>query len=237
MRVRAIILRGPGTNCDQETEFALQRAGAQAERVHLQRLLDGDCQLTDYDLIALPGGFTYADDIGAGRIMALLLRERLGEQLEQALTAQKIILGICNGFQILLQIGALGLARGEASLTFNDSGRFQCDWTETRLEKSCISPALRDLPELAAVPIAHGEGKFVATDQALSRLEAQGQIAFRYQRNPNGSLRDIAGVCDPSGRILGLMPHPERAICARRDPASERASLRFLENLVTLSGA
>lgn len=255
-----LILRAPGTNCDQETAFAFEQAGGRPVVRHLNRLLENPGILREYQVLVIPGGFSYGDDISAGRIFANQLRHRLRDALEEFKAAGKLILGICNGFQVLVKSGVLLPDRPDepaATLTFNDSGRFEDRWVHLRVYGSkCVF--LQGLERLY-LPVAHAEGKFVARDgTTLTALDRAGQLVLRYtmppergselkmidqpnieiikQRdgrsdaapqsrvpadavpeatlpfpfNPNGAQGNVAGVCDETGRVLGLMPHPER---------------------------
>ncbi len=224
--IQALVLRAAGTNCDREAVHALELAGARAETMHVSRLIEDPDRLDRFGILVLPGGFTYGDDVGAGRILALELRQRLGEALERFVAEGRLVLGICNGFQVLVQMGLLpGLdgvrERGALTLTDNDSGRFECRWVtlECRSPHGIFCPPGRRL----RMPVAHAEGKVVPSEgSVVERLEAAGQIAFVYvdpaggpavyPHNPNGSISAIAGVTDPTGRVLGLMPHPERNV-------------------------
>lgn len=233
-KVQVCVVRTAGTNCDKETVFAFTRAGAEAHLVHINQLLQQRRRLDEFQIIALPGGFSYGDDIAAGRIQANELRFKLGGQLAAFIAAGKLIIGICNGFQILVKAGLLPgnpAQEQDASLIINDSGQFQDQWVWLRgaaqAKKSrCVWA--QGLPEKIYLPIAHGEGKFVVRDQALmQRIKRNHQIVFQYcgsegrvgaADNPNGSSESIAGICDESGRILGLMPHPERHMLATQHP-------------------
>jgi phosphoribosylformylglycinamidine synthase len=229
---RVIVLRAAGTNCDFETAGAFALAGAIAERVHVKRLVSGRVSLADYDILAVPGGFSYGDDIAAGKVFAVELHRRLGETLHQFVDQGKLVLGICNGFQVLMKTGLLpGAGFGEAgvaaTLTWNTSGRFEDRWVRLAVPPGpCVFT--RDLAELE-LPVAHAEGRFVtAGDGVLTKLRNQGQMAFRYTgaggaepvypEDPNGSEDHVAGICDPTGRILGMMPHPERHVCRHQHP-------------------
>jgi phosphoribosylformylglycinamidine synthase len=230
---RVIVLRTAGTNCNAETSFAFERCGADVREVHLEQLFARKERLADYQIIALPGGFSYGDDIASGKIFANELRIRLGEDLKKFMDAGKLMIGICNGFQILVKAGILpgpfapGELRQTATLTHNDSGKFEARWVH--LKVSGRSVWTKGLADTIYIPVAHGEGKFVPGNAKLIKsLEDNGQIAFRYIRpdgqapfypdNPNGSMDDIAGITDPTGRILGLMPHPERHVLATQHP-------------------
>jgi len=235
MPVRALVLRTAGTNCDFETQFAWEQAGARADRIHINRLIENPKTLAAYQILTIPGGFSYGDDISAGKIFANQLVHHLAEIIHDFLQKDRLVLGICNGFQVLVKCGLLpGSKDGaltltqSATLTSNDSGRFEDRWTHLRVETDrCVF--LKKGEELY-FPVAHAEGKFVPGDgMPLEKLERAGLVALRYVGpdgkpgagypwNPNGSVGDVAGLCDPTGRILGLMPHPERHISPWHHP-------------------
>lgn len=224
-KVRALVFTGFGLNCDLETAHALELAGAQAQRVHINAVVDGAVRLSDYQILAFGGGFGWGDDHGAGVLQAVRLRTHVGDQLLQFVARQGLIIGICNGFQALVNLGLLPGFDGDyqsraIALTYNDCGNFRNDWVRlvVNSQAPCIfTHGLQDLD----LPVRHGEGKFLADEDVLRQLTQNEQIVLRYARpdgrpaagqfphNPNGSLDDIAGVCDPTGRIFGLMPHPE----------------------------
>lgn len=237
---RVLVLRSPGTNCDEETAYAFELAGGLPERVHVNRLLEEPALLGDFQVLCLPGGFSYGDDIAAGRILAARLEHHLADALNAFRDAGKLVLGICNGFQVLIKSGIL-LPRDNgpapaATLTWNDTRRYQCRWAYLRTdgEKSVF---LRGIDRMY-LPVAHAEGKFVTRDaETFAQLDAAQQLALRYApapalaavgaagksplpfpTNPNGSIGDVAGICDPTGRVLGLMPHPERHIDPTQHP-------------------
>jgi phosphoribosylformylglycinamidine synthase subunit PurQ / glutaminase len=228
---RVLILRAPGTNCDRETAFAFEQAGGQAELVHVNQFLENPRLAGQAQILCLPGGFSYGDDLGAGRILANQIRHHLYDALAEFKAAGKLLLGVCNGFQILIKAGVLlADVNGEppATLTGNDSGKFEDRWVRLDVA-SDKSVFLRGL-ESMYLPIAHAEGKFVTRDEAtLRNLDANGQLVLRYASqsggadanypdNPNGSLANVAGVCDETGRVFGLMPHPERHIDPTQHP-------------------
>jgi phosphoribosylformylglycinamidine synthase subunit PurQ / glutaminase len=221
MKPRVLILRTAGTNCDLETAHAFELAGAVADRVHLNRLLESPALFDQYQLLAIPGGFSYGDDIAAGRIFANQLTLRLGDALNTFVSKNKPVIGICNGFQVLVKThllpGPLAGQTGQTcTLTDNDSHRFQARWVKLqRQSPKCLWTASVTSIEL---PIAHGEGKFLCGSDAVRKaLWDSGQVALTYTGdNPNGSTDAIAGVCDASGRVFGLMPHPERHLVAQQ---------------------
>jgi len=254
---KVCVLRAPGTNCDVETAFAFEACGAVADRVHLFRLLESPQLLRDYQMLCIPGGFSYGDDIGAGVIFGGQLRVKLGDLLGEFLSADKLVLGICNGFQVLLKAGVLpdgasGWQAGSdvarepvATLTWNDNGKYTARWVTLGCTGS-NSVFLRGIDEID-LPIAHAEGRLVPRDEkVLSDWLAAGQIAACYKEpalataavgdltttevpfpaNPNGSMGNIAGLSDPTGRVLGLMPHPERYIHGTQHPQWTRSELR-----------
>ncbi len=220
--VKAIVLRTAGTNCDQETLHALRLAGAAPELVHMNALLSGQTTLDPYPLMVIPGGFSYGDDIAAGKLLANELRFRLGEPLKKFIAQGKIVIGICNGFQVLVKAGFLPESpegRQRATLAANDSGHFQCHWVRLKREKSTCT-WLNSTDTEWELPIAHGEGKFMTQDdKTLRELEKNVQVVFRYAgTNPNGSVRSIAGICSKQGNVVGLMPHPERHVRGNQHP-------------------
>lgn len=220
--VKAIILRSAGTNCDQETAHALRMAGAEPDVVHVNQLLSKKVSLDPYRLMVIPGGFSYGDDVAAGKILANEMRFKLRRALDEFVSQGKRIIGICNGFQVLVKTGYLpGNPERSQTVTLaaNDSGRFQCHWVSLRREKS-VCKWLRPTDLQWELPIAHGEGKFVTQDaETLSALEKKRQVVFRYQgTNPNGSVNAIAGICSADGNVVGLMPHPERHVSRSQHP-------------------
>ena len=247
---RALILRAPGTNCDHETAHAFERAGAIARRVHLRAFAQRPSLADDFQILCIPGGFSYGDDIASGRIFALELKTRLADALAKFRDHGGLILGICNGFQVLLQTGMLladpRTGAAHASLAHNTTGMFIDRWVHLRLIPG-RSVFLQGLDRLE-LPVAHGEGRFVTrSPEDFAAFEAAGQLVLRYapdanglSTNPNGAAGDVAGVCDETGRILGMMPHPERFIDAlqhpswtgRLDPAAAGAGLAIFTNAV-----
>ncbi len=228
-RIKVCVLRVGGTNCDEETRLAFEDLGVQAEVVHMNWVLSGKKKLLDYHVIVFPGGFSYGDYVRAGAIWGKRVAARLREDLEEAVRMGLAIVGICNGFQVLIESGLLpGLDRigGEprASLAVNDSARYECRWVYLRCVDSCCK-LTRYVPRdrVLRIPVGHGEGKFTAPDDVLREMLVRRMIVFRYAKpdgslaegeypyNPNGSVLDIAGITNPQGNVLGMMPHPERA--------------------------
>ncbi len=236
----ALVLRTEGTNCDAELARAFTLAGAEARLVHVDRVLADPSIIGRADLIGFPGGFSHGDDIASGRVMAARLRERAWGELCAAADRGVPMIGACNGFQVMVQVGLLpgpGVGRAwtperaprpEVGLTSNASARFIDRWVKVRYEGSgCVwAQGLRDAgdEETMLLPIAHGEGRFVAPDAVLSRLEGAGQVVVRYAEEVNGSAGDVAGIGDANGRIFGLMPHPERYLDWTRHPWWTRLS-------------
>ena len=228
MTPRALVLRTAGTNCDGETMHALNLCGASPELLHLREIAREPERLFQYSMMVIPGGFSYGDDVAAGRILANELKFKLAEQVRKFVREGRLVSGICNGFQALVKAGllpgngAFDLVQS-ATLTQNDSGRFQCQWVGMRKERSKAA-WLRGFPKDFELPIAHGEGKFAVKDpKVLNQIEKNGQVLFRYHpENPNGSAHSIAGICNASGNVAGLMPHPERFVTRFQHPAWSR---------------
>ena len=224
-QAKALVLTGYGLNCDHETAHAFELAGASAQRVHINSLIDGSLSLGDFQILAFVGGFSWGDDHGAGVIQAVRMKTRIGDDLLEFVERGRLVLGICNGFQALVNLGLLpGFDRDyrtrSVALTFNDCGNFRDDWVNLAVNADSPCVFTRGMTAIE-LPIRHGEGKFYAEDAVIERLQTDQQIVLRYALpdgrpaegrfpdNPNGSVMDIAGICDPSGRLFGLMPHPE----------------------------
>lgn len=228
MKVRTLILRAPGTNCDAETAFAFQQAGAEVASIHVNQLIRHEQHLADYQIMVIPGGFTYGDDISAGKVLANELRLKLGADIPRFIDNGGLILGICNGFQVLVKAGILPrLPDGEVppvTLAANDSGRFECRWVHLKVNET--SPCLFTKGiERMYLPVANGEGKVVTSAEALVDLnivlyytDEYGDTYAGYPHNPSGSVDNIAGICDTSGRVFAVMPHPERHIRGTQHP-------------------
>ncbi|MCM8807419.1 MAG: phosphoribosylformylglycinamidine synthase I [Candidatus Omnitrophica bacterium] len=222
-KVRVLILRVGGTNCDFETEWAFNLAGGIAERVHINQIIKKEKKLKDYQILVIPGGFSYGDDIGAGKVLANEIRLKIWEEIERFIEEKKVILGICNGFQVLVKSGILPFNTKQlVTLEWNDSGRFEDRWVYLKIEEN-VSPFFKDIPEIIRMPVAHAEGKFLPkNEKVLHKIEKNKQVIFRYcdkdgnlkgyPYNPNGSINNIAGICSEDGLIIGMMPHPERCV-------------------------
>ena len=247
-KVKVIVLRTAGTNCDKETAFAFEEAGALCDLVHINQLTTDELRLSDYHILAIPGGFSYGDDIASGKILANELKFGIEDDVQKFIKDGKLIIGICNGFQILVKSGLLPNISGdfktiEATLTLNDSAKFEDRWvylknvqrTAYSVQRKCVWT--QNLPEIIYLPVAHGEGKFIPKDKSiLEHLKKEGMIVFGYSDengktkdypyNPNGSVENIAGICDQEGRIFGLMPHPERHISYLQHPRWTRSGYR-----------
>ncbi len=250
-KVKALVLRTAGTNCDQETCLALRMAGAEPELIHINRLKEAKGGLNRFHILALPGGFTYGDDVASGKILANEIKSALKARIRSFISEGKLVIGICNGFQVLVKMGLLPGTRGagkfnvESSLGLNDSGKFMARWVHLknvhshlggeRKKNSPLAVWTSGLPEVISLPIAHAEGKFIMRDKdTLNVLEKGEQVVLRYSDptgtmydghfNPNGSENAVAGICDPTGRILGLMPHPERYVSFLQHPNWRRKS-------------
>lgn len=246
---QTLVLRAPGANCDVETAHAFEKAGATAERLHINHVIENPHILKSFQILCIPGGFSFGDDLGAGRILGTLIQTRLADQLKQFRDDGKLVLGVCNGFQVLMNSGLLldeadfepgstteSHSKPAATVCWNTTGRFEDRWVNLATHGDrCVF--LKNIDRMY-LPIAHAEGRFVPRDEAvLAKLEANGQLAIRYRSadddnrnggnlsgelewpdNPNGSVANVAGVCDKTGRVFGLMPHPERYIDRLQHP-------------------
>jgi phosphoribosylformylglycinamidine synthase len=236
------VLKTDGVNCDEETMHAFSVSGGQPELVHVNQLRAGERRLEDYGVLALAGGFSYGDDIASGKVLATELTSYLSDPLREFVDNGKPIIGICNGFQVLVRTGLLPNAElGDQALTLahNDSNRFESRWINLATPDSVSHFVSQEDFQTASIPmqVAHGEGKLVGEAAVITKLAANRQIVFRYATplgtptdsypgNPNGSMGNIAGITDPSGLILGMMPHPERSIAAFHEDRSRTASAK-----------
>ncbi|MDD5495597.1 MAG: phosphoribosylformylglycinamidine synthase I [Candidatus Omnitrophica bacterium] len=249
-KIKVIIIRTAGTNCDEETAYAFQLAGADAALVHINEVTRGERDLNGYHIMAIPGGFTYGDDIASGKILANEFKFELKHQMRKFVKDGRLIIGICNGFQVLVKSGFLPNLNGsfesiEATLTINDSAKFEDRWVYLKKgargkgqgasKDRCVWT--KGIGDIIYLPVAHGEGKFMPGNRdIMKRLKNEGMIALEYvdengrkkgyPHNPNGSIDNIAGICDNTGRIFGLMPHPERHITCFQHPRWTRKNAK-----------
>ncbi|GIW02399.1 phosphoribosylformylglycinamidine synthase I [Roseiflexus sp.] len=242
---RVLILRAAGINRNSDAALAIELAGGRPEMVHINRLIAGERRLMDYAMLVVPGGFSYGDHLGAGKLLAIDLIHCLGDQITRFVADGRPVIGICNGFQALVKAGILpGIQLDGSSdtpqsvtLTDNASGRFECRWVRLAADPTSVCIFTRGIERPLEVPVAHGEGRFVArNDATLAALRAAGLVALRYiaanggppsyPENPNGSEDHIAGICNPGGNVLGLMPHPENAALPHQHPRWTREPLR-----------
>lgn len=244
---KVIIMSGYGLNCEEETKFAFESAGAKekvrADIVHINDLIAKPEMLSQYHILAFPGGFSYGDDTGSGKAYANKFKNHLAKELEEFLSRDTLVIGICNGFQIITNLGIV-----PGALTFNKSGKYLDRWVD--LEVKGNSPWLKGIKKIS-LPIAHGEGHYVIDPKKYKDMEKNKEIAFKYvegeicefqnlEKNPNGSDYDIAGVLAYNGRVLGLMPHPERGMFSHQSPMwqnnknipKEGAGLQIFKNAV-----
>jgi len=242
MKPKVLVLTGYGVNCDYETEYAfnLPTVGGQARRVHINDLIEGNDSLDNYHILAFPGGFSFGDDIAAGKVLAVKFEYSLSDALRKFIDDGKLIIGICNGFQALVKLKVLpAIDRNGvqgATLTFNDSGRFEDRWVRLQKDPKSVCIFTEGIEHIH-LPVRHGEGKFVPRNEKVLRaLWEGGQVVFQYTsvdgdtacgypENPNGSVDNIAGICDPTGRILGMMPHPEAYLFRTNHPRWTREKL------------
>ncbi len=236
LKIKTLIVRAPGTNCDAETAYAFEQAGSMATLVHVNELITGVDRLANYHIMVIPGGFTYGDDISAGKVLANELKLKLGADIRAFVEAGKLVLGICNGFQVLVKAGVLSGSSDDGSplltVAGNDSGKFECRWVHLAVNQASPCIFTRDIGHLD-LPVAHAEGKVVfnsgdlpGLNMALRYADESGNDSAGYPHNPNGSVGNVAGLCDDSGRIFGLMPHPERYIRGTQHPKWTRQPAR-----------
>lgn len=232
-KVRIAILRTDGTNCDEQTFYGFELAGGKPQMVHVNDLLKKKDKLDSYQIVAIPGGFSYGDDILSGKILANELSYKLGRDFKSFIKKGKLIIGICNGFQVLVRMGLLpeeGRSAKKVSLIFNDSAKFECRWIKLRIEKSVCVFTQGLEGKAIELPVNHGEGKLIVkNNKTLDELNYNHQVVFRYAHadgslatdypaNPNGSIEAVAGITNQNGTILGMMPHPERYVKFNQHP-------------------
>lgn len=240
---KALVVRTAGINCDVETVQALEMAGAKAELIHTNELTSGKVKIAGYDMLLFPGGFSYGDYVAGGKIWSLHM-QKVQSDIKKFIASGRPVMGICNGFQILTRLGFLAENKENKqtiSLTYNDCGLFRGQWEKLKVNKNSPCIFTKNLPDEIELPIAHGEGKIVIADKAiLAQVQKNNNIALSYVNNPNGSILDIAGICNNKGNCFGLMPHPERYYSAQHHPAWTRkemqnvkaAGLQIFKNMV-----
>lgn len=230
MKPKALVLRAAGTNCDKETFNALNLVGFNTTLAHINELIRKKIDLLEYHVLVIPGGFSFGDYISAGKVFAIEIYYKLKDVFEKYVSKNRFIIGICNGFQVLVKLGLLPKPtfKQQVTLTDNISNKFECRWVYLKTNKKNPSP-LRNLPEVIKLPVAHAEGNFFANQEILDDIlknnlhifqysDSKGDVSVGYPLNPNGSLNNIAGITDPTGKIIGLMPHPERFIVKHQYP-------------------
>jgi phosphoribosylformylglycinamidine synthase I len=226
---KVIVMSGYGLNCEEETKFAFEWAGASADIMHINDLIAKPKILSEYNILAFPGGFSYGDDTGSGKAYANKFKNHLSKELAEFLSRDTLMIGICNGFQIITSLRVL-----PGALTFNKNGKYIDRWVDLKVEGK--SPWLNGIKKIS-VPIAHGEGRYIISQKEYKNLQKNKQIAFKYEKgevcrfqnlekNPNGANYDIAGVLAYNGRVLGLMPHPERAMFSHQSPLWQNRKLK-----------
>jgi phosphoribosylformylglycinamidine synthase subunit PurQ / glutaminase len=243
IKPKVLVLTGYGVNCEEETAYVFEKAGAESEIVHVNDLIDGRKKMLDYQIMAIPGGFSYGDDTGAGNALANRIKNNLREDVLKFAQADKLMIGICNGCQMIANLGvapAIEEKYGDrqVALMHNKTARYECRWVHLKNQsEKCIWTRGIDTIHL---PIAHGEGNFYTDDETLAEMKKGDQIAFRYinedgsraagqfPANPNGALEDIAAFCDTSGRIMAIMPHPERFHCFTNEDGWTKEKERLL---------
>lgn len=224
----ALVVAAPGTNRDEDVSLALDLAGAEPRRVTPAQLESETSLFANSQLVVLAGGFSYGDNTGAGRLFALDVNTHAGDNLREFIAKGKPVIGICNGFQALVRAELLPGGGMKAALGHNTAGTFDCRWVELEpISRKCVWT--QGLTETIECPIAHGEGRFICDDATLLKLRSDDSIALRYKgANPNGSIADIAGICDQTGVVLGLMPHPENHVLPRQNPRASRGRTKGL---------
>lgn len=249
MALKALVLTGYGINCEMESRFAIEKSGGSADILHINKVLAAPAVLENYNMLMIPGGFSFGDDLGSGKVFGNKMRFRLREPLEDFIKRGNLVMGVCNGFQIMAKMGLLPVPdfTQRVTLTNNDSGHFEDRWVILKANQQSPCVFTRGIDRIL-VPVRHGEGKFIPKDEpALDELKANNQIVFQYvdeannlagyPYNPNGSVMNIAGICDRSGRIFGLMPHPEAFNIVENCPWWARGAIKEPMGLLIFKNA
>lgn len=248
MQLKALVLSGYGINCEAESKYVIEKVGGAADIIHINKLIEQPKMMEDYNLLFIPGGFSFGDDLGSGKVFSNKFKYRLSDNVIDFINSQKLVLGICNGFQVLVKMGLLPEPDLEqkVTITSNDSGHFEDRWVALKANEKSPCIFTKDI-NLMLLPVRHGEGKFIAkNDEVMNRIKENNQIVFQYvdekgaqagyPYNPNGSQLNIAGICDKSGRIFGMMPHPEAFNIIQNCPywttglIKEAQGMRIFEN-------
>ena len=238
--VKALVITGVGLNCEKETAAAFNAAGAKTSLIHINDLLSGKETMEPFQILAFIGGFSFGDHLGSGTVFANKIKFKLKEELDKFINSGKLVIGICNGFQTLTRLGLVPALDGQrftqqAALAHNDSGVFRDEWITMKANPKCPCIFTKGIDRIR-MPIRHGEGKFVASPEMIEKIEQENLVALRYTDaegnkpqgfpdNPNGSIHDIAGICDPTGRVFGLMPHPEAFLSPYNAPDWQKQKL------------
>ena len=250
MKLKALVLYGYGINCERESKYVIEKSGGTADILHLNKVLESPALLEDYNMLLVPGGFSFGDDLGSGKVFANKMKFRLRDQLEEFVKAEKLVLGICNGFQVLVKMGLLPEPdfQQRVTLTTNDSGHYEDRWVILKTNPKSLCIFTKGIDYMLC-PVRHGEGKFIPKDDGvLKELKEKDLVVFQYTdkdgklagypHNPNGSVENIAGICDSTGHIFGMMPHPEAFNIPENCPywtrgtVKEALGLRIFKNAV-----
>lgn len=238
MSIRFLVLQGDGINCDNDVAFSIRKAGAEAELMHINRLIEEPKALLSFDALIIPGGFSFGDLLGSGQIMSLKMKKFLKVELEKFVAQKKPILGICNGFQVLVRLGLLPTPQfiNQVSLIENESGYFQDQWVDMHVNAKSPCVWTKNLPQKIDLPIRHGEGRLFVEDEKIKKMILEQQlIPLQYVNDVNGAFAQAAALCDSTGLVMGMMPHPEAAITGELMPTTsvQPVGLEFFKNAIS----